>query len=65
METQENKRYEEAVYFNDCLRTIKQESLAKHIDRLNKMFTQETDNDKRREIAKKIGELVAEKKNLK
>ena len=65
METQENKRYEEAVYFNDCLRTIKQENLTKQIDVLNKMFTQETDSEKRRDIAKKIGELVAEKKNLK
>ena len=27
METQENKRYEEAVYFNDCLRTIKLRSI--------------------------------------
>lgn len=63
METEENKRFDEAVYFNDCLRTIKGEYLSKQIEMLNKTFAQETDNEKRREIAKKLGELLAEKNN--
>ena len=61
METEENKRYDEAVYFNDCVRALKTANISKEIEMLNKMFSQETDSEKRREIAKKLSILVAEK----
>jgi DNA primase len=64
METEENKRYDEAVYFNDCIRALKTANISKEIEMLNKMFSQETDSEKRREIAKKLSILVAEKNKV-
>ena len=64
METEENKRYDEAVYFNDCVRALKTANISKEIEMLNKMFSQETDSEKRREIAKKLSILVAEKNKV-
>lgn len=64
METEENKRYDEAVYFNDCVRALKTANISKEIEMLNKMFSQETDSEKRRDIAKKLSILVAEKNKV-
>ncbi len=64
METDQNKRYDQAVYFNDCLRTIKQGVINREIEVLNKMFIEETDTEKRREIAKKLSVLLVEKKRI-
>ena len=64
METDQNKRYDQAIYFNDCLRTLKQGVIAREIEVLNKMFIEETDTEKRREIAKKLSVLLVEKKRI-
>ena len=63
METDENKHFDQALYFSDCLYTLKAEAISREIEGLNKMFAQETDTQKRREIASKIAKLLAEKKN--
>ena len=64
METDENKQYDQAVYFNDCLTTLRLDGITKEIAVLNKLFSQETDTTKRREIAVRITQLLAEKKNF-
>ena len=38
--------------------------LRRKIEKLSKMFSSETDNEKRRELTKEITELLAEKRRL-
>ncbi|MBR5900507.1 MAG: DNA primase [Clostridia bacterium] len=64
METDENKQYDQAVYFNDSLVALKSDAIKREIDALNQMFSAETDTAKRREIATRITKLLAEKKTL-
>ncbi len=64
METDENKQYDQAVYFNDCLITLRMEAINREIEGLNKTFSEETDTQKRRAIAVKIAKLLAEKKRV-
>ena len=64
LETDENKHFDQATYFADCIRTIKIESIAKETDRLTKLFSQETDTEKRREIANRMSILLKEKNKL-
>ena len=60
-ETDENKLFDQAVYFNDCVKTLKIFSLDKKINSLSVMFSAETDSVKRRELAKAMSELMSEK----
>ena len=60
LETNE-KKFDQATYFYDCLRTLKNAYLSTEIESLNKMFASETDTEKRKEIAKRLAELLAEK----
>ena len=64
METDENKQYDQAVYFNDSLVALKSDAIKREIYALNQMFSAETDTAKRREIATRITKLLAEKKTL-
>jgi DNA primase len=57
----DERKYDEATYLYDCLRTLRKDVISKQIDRLNKMFSQESDNEKRREIAKQLSELLTKK----
>lgn len=57
----EQRNFDEAVYFFDCLKTLKKHFLNEKIEALNKMFTSETDTEARKNIAKQLGELLAEK----
>lgn len=57
----DERKYDEATYFYDCMRTLRKDVISKQIDRLNKMFSQESDNEKRREIAKQLSELLTKK----
>jgi DNA primase len=61
LETNE-KKFDQATYFYDCLRTLKNAKLSVEIDGLNKMFASETDTEKRKEIAIRLSQLLAEKK---
>jgi hypothetical protein len=60
LETNE-KKFDQATYFYDCLRTLKNAYLSTEIESLNKMFASETDTEKRKKIAKRLAELLAEK----
>ncbi len=64
LETDENKRFDQTVYFADCIKTIKAESLTKRINRLSSMFAAETDTGKRRELAQEMSALLSEKNKL-
>ena len=64
METEENKKYDQAVYFFDCIKTLKISTLTKKIDRLTRLFKDETDVEKRRQFAKEMSELLSEKNKL-
>ena len=59
----DERKYDEASYFNDCMIALRKNVLTKQIEKLNKMFAQETDVSKRREIAKQLSELLT-KKNI-
>ncbi len=64
METDENKKYDEAMYFADCIKTLKVYSIDKRIASLTKDFKECTDAEKRREIAIKLNALLKEKNQL-
>ena len=62
MEAEENKTFDQAVYFFDCVRTLKREAIDKKISALSRMFAQETDTQKRRELTAEMTRLLAKKK---
>lgn len=64
LETDENKRFDEAKYFADCIKTLKTESINRNIDRLTLLFKEETDTAKRRKLAEELSEMLAEKNKL-
>ena len=64
LEAEENKSFDQAEYFFDCVKTLKTSSLNRRIERLSEMFKAETDNSKRREFAAEISRLLAEKNKL-
>lgn len=64
LETEENKKFDQATYFFDCINTIKKEKLDRDIDRLTTLFEAESDNQKRKEFAKEMAILLAEKNKL-
>ena len=63
METEE-KKYDEEVYFADCVKTIKTEALNREINRLTLLFGSETDTEKRRLFAQEMASLMKEKNKL-
>ncbi len=65
LETDENKKFDQAAYFFDCVRTVKKAKLDKDLEKLTVMFSSETDNDKRRAYATEMAKLLAEKNKLK
>lgn len=64
LETEEDKNFDQATYFFDCIRTIKVEKLNKEIERLTALFNAETDNGQRRIFAIEMAKLLAEKNKL-
>ncbi len=64
LETEENKKFDEATYFFDCIATLKKEKLNRDIDKLTLLFQTETDNEKRRTFAMEMARLLQEKNKL-
>lgn len=64
MESDENKNFDQATYFFDCVKTLKLHIITNKIENLSKMFSSETDNEKRRGLTMEITELLAEKRRL-
>lgn len=52
-------------FFEDSVRTLEQDSLEREIAELNKALSEETDDAKRREITKRLGECVRMRGNKK
>ena len=61
MEIEENKKFDQAMYFNDCVNTLKISVLDNKIARLSFTFKTETDNERRKAIASEMASLLAEK----
>ncbi len=65
LETEENKKYDQAIYFADCITALKTEALTKELNRLTAVFASETDIEKRRELTREMSRVLAEKSKLK
>lgn len=61
LETEENKKFDQAAYFFDCVKTLKLSKLNKELERLTALFNGETDNEKRRSYAAEMAKLLKEK----
>jgi len=64
LETEENKSFDQAAYFFDCIKILRTDSLTREINRLTELFKVETQMDKRREFAKELNVLLAERNKL-
>lgn len=64
LETDENKAFDQATYFFDCVKTLKTNKLTKDLEYLTSMFSKETDTEKRRTYAQEMAKLLAEKNKL-
>lgn len=64
METDENKRFDRALYFSDCVRTVKSYNIDKMVDRLTEEFKNQTDSQKRKACAEQLTILLKEKNKL-
>ncbi len=64
METEDNKTFDQAAYFFDCVKTLKVEKLSKEIKRLTELFTAETDTEKRKIFTMEMAKLTVEKNKL-
>ncbi len=64
LETDENKAFDQAAYFFDCVRTLKINKISKDLENLTAMFTKETDTEKRRTYAAEMAKLLSEKNKL-
>jgi len=64
METEETKSFDKAIYFADCVKTLKMDKLTKEIERLTALFSAETDTEKRKNLTVEMAKLIAEKNKL-
>lgn len=60
METDSNKKFDKAMYFNDCLNALFRSIVDDKMARLKLAFKEETDTGKRKEIAKEMAILIAQ-----
>lgn len=64
METEENKNFDQTVYFFDCVRTLKLDRINRQIERLTILFKGETDNEKRKVYTLEMAKLISDKNKL-
>lgn len=64
LETNENKNFDQALYFEDCLKTLSQYSITKKIEIITAEFKKAEDLETRRELANQLNKLLAEKNKL-
>lgn len=60
----EDRRFDEAKYFADCLKTLRAEDINREIEMLTELFKNETDADERRRIASELNARLTEKNKL-
>ena len=61
METDENKKFDHAEYFGDCVRKLALGEIDGRLNRLKAEFKTETDSEKRQIIAREISQLITQK----
>ncbi len=65
LETDDNKRFDQALYFEDCIKTLKAFTIGKNIEILTAQFKKTDDVELRKELTQKISKLLIEKNKLK
>ena len=65
LETDENKRFDQVVYFEDCLKTLKIFTITKQIEILTAQIKNTSDVSVRRELTVQMTKLLTEKNKLK
>ncbi len=61
LETDESKGFDQAAYYNDCVRTLKIDKIERRLARVSELFKAETDTGRRREYAMEMNKLLVEK----
>ena len=64
MHTEEEGKFSEEQYFNGCVKTVMLEKLNAEIAVLTKQFKEETDTEKRRQLANEMAKAIARKNKL-
>ncbi len=64
LESDENKEFDQGSYYNDCIRTLRVQTLNKRIERLTALFSKESDLARRKEITLEMTKLLAERSKL-
>lgn len=64
MHTEEEVKFNEEQYFNGCVKTVMLEKLNGEIAVLTKQFKEETDTEKRRQLANEMAKAIAKKNKL-
>lgn len=64
LETEENKKLDQATYFFDCVKSLKLEKINRATANLTALFEKEIETEKRRTYAKELALLIAEKNKL-
>ncbi len=64
LEVDENKDFDQAKYFFDCIRTLKVDLLDKRISELQRLYKNETDIERRREIVTEMSAILKQKNIL-
>lgn len=64
LEIDDKNNFDKERYFDDCVKTLKKDFITKEIDRLTKLFSVETDTEKRKQIAKDMGVMLKTKNKL-
>ncbi|PWM70353.1 MAG: DNA primase [Bacillota bacterium] len=59
LELTERRDYDEARYFDDCVKTLKRGNLEREIETLTKLSESETDIERRKELVKRLMESVS------
>lgn len=65
LETDDNKRFDQTLYFEDCIKTLKAFTISKNIEILTAQFKTTEDVALRKELTQKISKLLTEKNKLK
>jgi hypothetical protein len=64
LDFEDGKKFDQATYFFECVKTLKLDKLTRNINSLKQMFKEETDTEKRRVIATEMSRLLLEKNKL-
>ncbi len=64
LETDENKRFDQAVYFEDCMKLLRLNAVNKQIEIITAEITKTSDTGARRELTLKMSALLKEKNKL-